>query len=208
MSASSAVARSANRARLDSVRIVASEPISESRCPPMRPSASCSSIASRSPHPSSSMSLVIAARPGRSARIRRRPDRQQREKADERHGVMLDGPDPQAVGERAAANLRKAERRIGTERRKPGAIDGHQDDRHRPRIRRGQLGASFRDHAQEHAALGPQPVARGALHGRWRDTAISIEIAIEEAGIAEEDVVRVQLIGLCRRTRRPSAADR
>ena len=43
---------------------------------------------------------------------------------------------------------------------------------------------------------GRSHVAGGALHGRWRDVAVPIEIPIEETGIAENDVIRVQLIGL------------
>ena len=66
MSARSDTALDAERDRLVSVRSVASEPISVSRCAPMRPSASCTSMAFRSPQPSSSRSLATAASPGRS----------------------------------------------------------------------------------------------------------------------------------------------
>ena len=92
MSARSAAARSAKRASVVSVRTVASEPISESRWPPIRPSVSCSSMAFRSPQPSSSMSPVIAASPGRSRGSAADPIGSEHQKADERNGVLLDGP--------------------------------------------------------------------------------------------------------------------
>jgi hypothetical protein len=66
MSAISAMPRSAYRVRLESVRMVASDPISESRWPPMRPERVVQLERIEVAAPSSSMSLVIAARPGRS----------------------------------------------------------------------------------------------------------------------------------------------
>ena len=64
MSASSASAALGEPAeRRDAERRVASDPMSVSNCAPMRASASCISIADRSPLPSSSMSAVIAASP-------------------------------------------------------------------------------------------------------------------------------------------------
>ena len=61
------------------------------------------------------------------ARIRGRADRQQHQEADERNGVLLDGPHAQAVAERPAADFGKLECRVGAERGKLRAIDRHQD---------------------------------------------------------------------------------
>ena len=51
--------------------------------------------------------------------IRGGADRQQREKAHQRNGVMLHREHPQTVRKPAAADFRKAEARIGAERREP-----------------------------------------------------------------------------------------
>jgi hypothetical protein len=46
-------------------------------------------------------------------RIGGRSDRQQRQEADERHGVVFNRPDPEAVRQDTSADLGKPERRIG-----------------------------------------------------------------------------------------------
>ena len=63
--------------------------------------------------PSSSMSLASAPRARAIRRIGRRAHGEQRQKADERHRMVLDRPDAQAVRQRAPANLGKPERRLG-----------------------------------------------------------------------------------------------
>ena len=82
----------------------------------------------RSPQPSSSMSPVIAARPGAVGGSDDGPDRHEREHGDERHLPVLDGPDAQAVARassrRIAGNVKG---RSGPERRQAAAIGRHQE---------------------------------------------------------------------------------
>ena len=93
----------------------------------MRPSASCSSIASRSPQPSSSMSLVIAARPGRPAGSADAPIGSSARKLTSGTARCSTVQTRRPFGQRASLDLREAERRIGAERGKPRAIDRHHD---------------------------------------------------------------------------------
>jgi len=65
--------------------------------------------------------------PGLVRRIRRRPGRHEREHRHQRHLVVLDRPDPQAVLERAPADRRKAERTLGSETGKTAAIGPRHD---------------------------------------------------------------------------------
>src|SRR5204862_4665089 len=60
-------------------------------------------------------------------RIRAKPAVDLEDERHDRHALMLDGPDLQAVAELVANDLWKPELRIETERRQPRAIDGHQE---------------------------------------------------------------------------------
>ena len=60
-------------------------------------------------------------------RVGRGADRHHRKHRDERNLVVLDSPGADAVRERAAADLRKREELLRTERRRPAAIGGHQE---------------------------------------------------------------------------------
>ena len=102
--------------------------------------------------------------PGPLARIGGRADRQQHQQADERHGVVLDGP--HAAGRCQASGGGFRETGTPGRGRAPEASSdrppsGHRD---RTRIAERQPDASLRDDAQRDAAVRPQPVARGSLH--------------------------------------------
>ena len=93
----------------------------------MRPSASWNSSA---PRIAAALVQQIAGdrgEPGPIRRIVRGARREQQQRVHHRDVAMLDGPDAQPVGEHAAPDLGEGEGRLGTERRQPGAIDGHQD---------------------------------------------------------------------------------
>ena len=104
------------------------------------------------------MSLVIAARPGRSGRIGRSADGQQQQEADERHRVVLDGQHPQAV--RQLPPAMSGNLNVGSGRVTAGA-NGRPSSRHRHRLRavERQRRLAGGNDAEHDARLRPQPRA-------------------------------------------------
>ena len=202
--------RSAKRARLDERqdRRVRSDLGIELRAdPPERSRAA--RCASRSPLPSSSMSPVIAARPGPSPGSARSADGQQREEADERHGVVLDGQDPQAVRQAAAVESSgKRKRGSGPSDGQARAIDGHHATDTGCEPASASAGWPARDDAEHDARLGPQPRARCTLHRFWRDLPIARQVRRRSTRDRRGRRCRRSADRLCRRTRRRSAAGR
>ena len=152
----------------------------------------------RSPQPSSSMSPVIAARPGRSGGSDDGPDRHQRQHARPAAPARCSTVQTRRpFGERRAADLGKRERALGPERRQAAAIGRHQEtatgcDPRAPAPTRPR-GTTLRTTRR----VGLEPLSRAAcaqpLGGR---RAIALEVLLEVAGVAEEHVVGVQLIRL------------
>ena len=207
MSASSAGPRSRNRASVSSVSIVASGPTSVSSCAPSRARASCD--IERRARAAPLVEHVGGQRPPGPARPRGSaggPDRH-RSSTNETTGTaaMLDRPDAQPVGERRAAP-RPGSGRRGRRRAPGGASD-------RPRLTSTTTGsdpagrgrAPARHDAERdarrpdasHRATASRP-RRAGVAARYR-----VEVRVEVPGVAQEDVVRVQLIGLA-----AEAADR
>ena len=165
----------------------------------MRPSASWTSSAERSPQPSSSMSAVIAARPGRSPGSADAPAGTSSEHADERH---RDGarPSRRAARWRASGGRSSGSGRGARARAPAGGCDRRSSrDRHRPRVERESQTAA-RDDAEDHALTREEPARGGAAKRFARRAAVALQIALEVPGIAEEHVVGVQLIGLAAET--------
>src|SRR5207344_772073 len=75
--------------------------------------------------------------------------------------------------------------------------------RHRRRAFERELDAPLRDHAEGEAPGGLERTCGFGLEACWRRLPVAIEVLVEVVGIAEEDVVGVQLIGLA-----TEAADR
>ena len=128
---------------------------------------------------------------------------------DDRHAVVLDGAHAQPVRQRVPHDRRKAERRIGTNVRQPRPIDAHHDT-----DTGAEPGSASACWPRGTTLRSDAPIQREVRARRRpkrlrasRD-AIPLEIGGEEAGIAVEHVVGVELIGLAAETARPSAAGR
>src|SRR5213593_528229 len=198
MSATIVSPRSTNRLSSVTVSAAPSEPMSLSNCAPIRASASCISMADRPPLPSSSISTEIAASPSlpggslAEPRLTRRMHvttgtetwrtvhtRRPFGSCDFSMAGNTNGRPPPGSGRR--------ERSIRT----AGAVT-----RQPPRPTRDrQLGAAARDDAQRDAPVRPQMSGDGLPHRRRGRVLIAREIAVEELGLADEDVVGVELIG-------------
>ncbi len=122
-SPSSDAPRAAKRESVVSMNRVASGPTSTSYSPPIRASASDTSSALSDPVPSSTMSAVMAASPSLIGRIGARAAVDLHDDGDDRHAVVLDGAHIESVRERVPHDRGQPERRIGTDRRQPRAID-------------------------------------------------------------------------------------
>ena len=101
----------AKRLRTVTLATVASEPMSVSNCAPRRASASCISIAERSPLPSSSMSAVTAARPSLPAGSDDGAAADEQREGDQRHLRVVHRPHAHAVGQRRFLDGRERKRR-------------------------------------------------------------------------------------------------
>ncbi len=116
--------------------------------------------ASRSPHPSSSRSPVIAASPGTIGRIERGAGTNQHQHADERHVAMLGRPARRVpFASRRPPNLGKDERRLGAGSRESWIDRPPSGHRHRlePGSARSQTAAR---HDAQRDALGTEPARR------------------------------------------------
>ena len=160
--------------------------------------------------PSSSMSLVIAASPGRSAGSADAPTGSSARKLTSGTASMLNRPHAKAVRAACAGESRE----IGE---RGSAPSGGRRDRDRRGIttpRTGSEPASASSVRPRGTTLSstrrvrPQPFARRALHRCRRDPPIAIQVALKEPGIANKDVVGVQLIRLAAKSANGLQPDR
>ena len=128
--------------------------------------------------------------------ILRRADRHQHETGDERHLVMFDGADAQAVGQRAPPHFGKVKLSGG-----PGSGSRVRSTaiRRPPRAAHPASASAVRPFGTTLSTTrvsGRRYSRRRALQGRGAGLAVACEVAIEVIGLAEEHVVGVQLIAL------------
>ena len=208
MSASSDAPRSAKRESVVSANDVASAPTSTSYSAPIRAKASETSIALRSPVPSSTMSAEIAASPSRPSGSATAPASTWTTMADDRHRVVLDGAHLQAVGQAVTGDAGKREGRIRTDVRQPRAIRAHHETE--TGSAPGKARCCWPRGTTLRSTRRSKPRTRRAvsLHRLRRRLAVARQILRRRTPDRREARCRRSAGRTCRRTRRRSAAGR